>query len=125
MDLIANSLGLHTSGHFANVVSCRDPALDAEPPVLVADELVWVWLSPGGEAILICLPMRPRNYRWKADHTGCHPEKVDEGGFLLLDIFLARCARGGPSFVGKFVGFTVAKPMGGKTQSRCGMLCHV
>jgi hypothetical protein len=90
MNPIANSLGLHASGHFADLVSCRDPALNAKPPVLVADELVWVRLSPGGEAILVCLPMRPCKHRWKADHTGCHLEEVDKGGFLLLDIFLAR-----------------------------------
>jgi hypothetical protein len=89
MDPVANSLRLHTSGHLANVMSCRDPALNAQPPVLAANELMWVRLSPGGEAVLVCLPMRPRKYRWKADHTGCHPEEVDEGSFLLLDIFLA------------------------------------
>jgi hypothetical protein len=89
MNPIANSLGLHTPGHFANLVPCRDPALNAKPPVLAADELMWVRLSPGGEAILVCLPMWPRKYRWKADHTGCYPEEVGESSFLLLDVFLA------------------------------------
>jgi hypothetical protein len=106
-------------------MTCRKSALDAKPPLLAAYKLVWVWLSPGGEAILICLPMRSSNNRWKACHTGCHPEKIGEGGFLMLDIFFARCARRGPSFVGKFVGFIVAKPMGGEAQSRCGLLSHV
>jgi hypothetical protein len=90
MNPIANSLGLTATGHFANLVSCRGSALNATPPVLVADELMWVRLSPGGEAVLVCLPMRPRKYRWKADHTGCHLQKIAKGSFLLLDIFLAR-----------------------------------
>jgi hypothetical protein len=125
MDPITNSLRLHASGHFANVMSCRNPTLNAQPPVLAANKLMWVRLSPGGKAFLVCLSMRPRKHRWKADHAGSHQEEVAEGGFLLLDIFLAGGTRGGPSFICEFIGFTVTKPMGGKPECRGGVLRHV
>jgi hypothetical protein len=93
--------------------------------VLAANKLVRVRLSPGGKAFLVCLTVRPRKHRWKADHARSHHEEIAEGGFLLIDIFLASGARRGPSFVCEFIGFAVTKPMGGKPECRGGVLRHV
>jgi hypothetical protein len=93
--------------------------------VLAANKLVWVRLSPGGKTFLVCPSVRPRYHRWKADHARSHHKEIAEGGFLMLDIFLASGARRGPSLVCKFIGFAVTKPMGGEPECRGGVLRHV